>query len=386
MPRRDIGVSFPAGLAIATIVLATGAASAAGGRPEPVPRYVAKAPPPGRLAAASASAQTFGCRYSYVSVYQSFQGGTVVGAGGFFTQEEPAVAAADSHSLAELAVSSEDGQNIVEIGWTVDPVVNGDQVPHLFVYHWVRGTPTCYNGCGFVQRSATRYPGMRVEVTGTPQELAIRREVDGNWWLSYQGEAIGYFPGGLWSGALTSVGTVQWFGEVCSAAESTCSEMGNGKRGRDPGAAAMRSLYVVERGIATAAMIALDTVTDEAQYDAGDLTSDGFSYGGPGRASATCCRPSTCESLHAQCGSKPEPTCGGQTACGECSLGVTCTADLQCPGQAIADAGSGSPRPDTPSPGGGCGIAGEPGPPGVAVVLGWLGWRRRRKAAPRPVT
>lgn len=50
-------------------------------------------------------------------------------------------------------VQSEDGRHIVEVGWTVDRELNGDAQPHLFVYHWVDGQATCYNGCGFVQYS-----------------------------------------------------------------------------------------------------------------------------------------------------------------------------------------------------------------------------------------
>ena len=55
------------------------------------------------------------------------------------------------HSLIELAVESLDSSQIVEVGWTVDKELNGDDLPHLFVFHWVDGAPTCYNGCGFVQ-------------------------------------------------------------------------------------------------------------------------------------------------------------------------------------------------------------------------------------------
>ena len=130
--------------------------------PAPVPRHVAKAPPP-RHGASVASPVTTDAQgtgyYSYVSFGETFGEGTTVGAGGFFTQEEPALAATASHSLVELAVSSADGRHIVEIGVTVDDGVNGDVVPHLFAFHWVSGAPTCYNACGFVQTSATRFPG-----------------------------------------------------------------------------------------------------------------------------------------------------------------------------------------------------------------------------------
>ena len=42
---------------------------------------------------------------------------------------KPALATSDYHSLAELAVQSADGNHIVEVGWNVDRVVNGDDDP-----------------------------------------------------------------------------------------------------------------------------------------------------------------------------------------------------------------------------------------------------------------
>ena len=68
---------------------------------------------------------------------------------------KPDLAEEDYHTLAEIAVQSADGKQIVEVGWTVDRGVNGDDDPHLFVYHWVDGKETCYNGCGFKQYSKT---------------------------------------------------------------------------------------------------------------------------------------------------------------------------------------------------------------------------------------
>src|SRR5262249_20252454 len=73
---------------------------------------------------------------------------------------------ADSHSLQELAVESVDQLQIVEVGWTVDIVQNGDAQPHLFVFHWVNGIPTCYNGCGFVSTSTKVVPGMKLASGG----------------------------------------------------------------------------------------------------------------------------------------------------------------------------------------------------------------------------
>jgi hypothetical protein len=77
----------------------------------------------------------------------AFQFAAADGANMFMTVSRPALAAGDFHSLGEMAAESADGRNIVEVGWTVDRGLFGDSEPHLFVFHWVNGAPTCYNGC-----------------------------------------------------------------------------------------------------------------------------------------------------------------------------------------------------------------------------------------------
>ena len=71
------------------------------------------------------------------------------GAQATLTVHRPALRG-DYHSLAELAVSSANRQSIIEVGWAVKPGLFGDTQPRVFVYHWVNGGETCYNGCGFV--------------------------------------------------------------------------------------------------------------------------------------------------------------------------------------------------------------------------------------------
>ena len=143
---------------------------------------------------------------------------------------KPALSRYDYHSLAELAVQSKDGKQIVEIGWTVDRLVNGDDDPHLFVYHWVNRKPSCYNACGFVQHSKNIKPGDTL-VPGVPKKFGIL--YTGNaWWVAYDSEYIGYFPETLWNDEgieFDRAGLVQVFGEVAATEEKPCSEMGTGK-------------------------------------------------------------------------------------------------------------------------------------------------------------
>lgn len=54
------------------------------------------------------------------------------GAVGSFTQHRPYLAPGDYHSLAELAVQTADFRQTIEVGWTVDRGLDGDDLPHLF--------------------------------------------------------------------------------------------------------------------------------------------------------------------------------------------------------------------------------------------------------------
>ena len=168
------------------------------------------------------------------AVYHSaaYQYAVADGAHGFYSVAKPAVATSDSHSLAELAVESSDGQQIVEIGWTVDRGLNGDDDPHLFAYHWVDGVPTCYNGCGFVPITfddSGVAVGMTLPVSATDvQEFWVEHQFN-VWYVGYNSHYVGYFPDSLWGGRFTKIGLTQWFGEVASAPiSSPCSQMGNG--------------------------------------------------------------------------------------------------------------------------------------------------------------
>ena len=78
----------------------------------------------------------------------------------------------------------------VELGWTVDPGLNGDSKPHLFTFTFDNGTPGCYNGaCGsYVQVSETTFPGMLL-TSGSALKLEVRKELSG-WWLGVNGACI----------------------------------------------------------------------------------------------------------------------------------------------------------------------------------------------------
>ncbi len=154
----------------------------------------------------------------------------------------------DYHTLAEVSVQSADGQQVVEVGWTVDRTVNGDADPHLFVYHWVDRTESCYNACGWRQYSSTTKPGDTL-----PQGVSKRFGImhyNNAWWVVYDTEWIGYFPDDLWGGRYTRSGLQQFFGEVAASTSWPCTDMGTGAPPWDDTAARIGSITELDGGVA----------------------------------------------------------------------------------------------------------------------------------------
>ncbi|MGW4940642.1 neprosin family prolyl endopeptidase [Actinoplanes sp. NPDC004185] len=172
------------------------------------------------------------------------QDGETDGTWANLTVEKPKLVEGDYHTLAELAVRSADSQQTVEVGWTVDRSVNGDDDPHLFVFYWKDGVAKCYNACGWTQIHKTVKPGDTLPV-GTSKRFGIMH--DGNaWWIAYNSEYIGYFHDKNWEGRFTRAGLAQWFGEVASPSLTPCTQMGNGKPASDGDAARIGSISMTK--------------------------------------------------------------------------------------------------------------------------------------------
>ena len=186
----------------------------------------------------------------------------------------------NSHSLQELAVQSVDGLQIVEIGWTVDRDLNGDVAPHLFVFHWIDGIPTCYNGCGFVQTSTQVMPGMRLPPGGF-STFQIEHVGD-RWELSLDGTMFGYFPDSLWSAAFTQPLLIQTFGEVASTTTPTCNQMGTGMYAESPASSKIVQFTLLGPTPTPVDLTPFFLVTTPEWYDASHVAPTGFWLGGPG--------------------------------------------------------------------------------------------------------
>ncbi|HEX4790040.1 MAG TPA: neprosin family prolyl endopeptidase [Actinospica sp.] len=242
--------------------------------------------------AASPSTDTpdcyYGACYDYVDGYQSV---TSTGLSVVTTVKDPTLNHnySDEHSLQEISIQNSAQTSTVELGWTVDAGVNGDYQPHLFVYHWVNGQVSCYNGCGYVAESGSgTYAAGGALTPGTVVTLQIQH---GNsaWRLSVNGLEIGYFPDSLWSGSFTSGQLNSVFGEVAmdSADVPSCTQMGDGLFGTNPNASWFADYQTFGGGAAPALSV---YATSSAYYDQGSVSSTGFHLGGPG-SNAACKTP-----------------------------------------------------------------------------------------------
>jgi neprosin-like protein len=198
------------------------------------------------------------------------------GAAANITIGKPKVAKEDWHSLAEIAVQSADGSQVVEVGWTVDRITNGDEDPHLFVFSWVDGVPTCYNQCNFVPaKGASIKPGDTL-VQGTTKNFGIQHIGDA-WWIAYDSEWIGAFLDKSWDGDFTQAGLVQFFGEVAASNAKPCTQMGNGLTPDNISAARFGSVMYVN-----GPPVALDVKSTSDVFSSNKLSDRTFRYGGPG--------------------------------------------------------------------------------------------------------
>jgi len=253
-------------------------ANAVTSRSMPAHRTASKDAPPARnLSSAAGSGCPLRSNSQYFCHAGAYQNVTADGAYMSTTVESPSVDSSDYHSLAEMAVQSSDQQQIIEIGWTVDPA-QFDQTPRLFIYHWVDGQGTCYNTCDFVSNSTTVTPGMALTPSSTPVQFAIEY-YQGNWWYSYNGTWFGYLPGSVWSGGFIQSGLVQEFGEIAAGSTQPCTDMGNGALGTDAAAAAVTDVGYYN---ATTAVSLNSTEDDPTLYNSQVTSPNSFGYGGPG--------------------------------------------------------------------------------------------------------
>ena len=150
----------------------------------------------------------------------------------------------EEHSLVELEaqLGPSGARHAVELGIRTAPVEYRDADPHLFVFAWVAGRRTCYDRCGWEGVGASARPGDSLATRiGTEVTLGLVLH-EGAWWAWMDSEWLGAFPLDVWSGALSEVDGLQWFGEVFAPDGKPRSEMGTGLPATAAGAATLRGL------------------------------------------------------------------------------------------------------------------------------------------------
>jgi hypothetical protein len=240
---------------------------------QPVGVHAAKAPPP-VVSQSQLATGASGTQFIYADASWS---GVSDGANVEMDIASPFLSASDGHSLGELAVQSSDGRQIVEVGWTVDRGTNnGDTRPHLFVFHWVDGKQTCYNGCGFIQASHSKIAGQLLS-SGVRGSFAIEH-YRGNWWVCFNDTWFGYFPDSLWDNQYTVSGLIQMFGEVAAVNAVPCTDMGNGRYASDLSSASMNAAVLNNSVPAFFSTFA----SNPALYSVLATGDASIRYGGPG--------------------------------------------------------------------------------------------------------
>jgi hypothetical protein len=215
------------------------------------------------------------------------------GGGMTFTIESPTVVdtGGDGHSIGEIAVM---GTGIaggtlddVEMGFSVSQDQFGDTHPHLFIYHWINGNETCYNGCNWNQYSSTYSPGM--DLTSLVGQNVYIGWVHWHnaWWGWFNDQWLGYFKDSEWSGSFTKTAQIQWYGEVASDnGVPPLTQMGNGQFPAKKTAATMATLCDVDAKTWVCFYRDLQSAgaTYVGYYDILNHTSFGaVRYGGPGQ-------------------------------------------------------------------------------------------------------
>ncbi|MGK3967343.1 neprosin family prolyl endopeptidase [Sorangium sp. So ce118] len=159
---------------------------------------------------------------------------------GFFTNDM---------SLAQIAVTRGSNETLqtIEAGWQEDPDRYGEGNPRFFIYYTRNGYTQDghnlggYNSvvAGWVQVSTTVFPGSVALSPTSTAGAANQYEIwlswqyfQGDWWLWYINQWIGYYPGTLFdtTGLRSQASHVAVQGEVADSSilSTTTTDMGSG--------------------------------------------------------------------------------------------------------------------------------------------------------------
>lgn len=214
------------------------------------------------------------------------------------TVQKPVVLSTDYHSLFELATVDTANDNTMELGWNVDPSVNGDSDPHLFTFLWVNGVPQCYNGCPSGGTPGAQYldaagcspwcAGDNLSsFIGTAHTFQIRHYATGTagWWMSVDGTFRGVWPDTSFStGTVSTTSTfTQAFGEVALGNTPSETDMGDAVLASSTVGALAQSFTLINSTSSPSLVVSgTGSPFQTDRWNWVSLSATSFRYGGPG--------------------------------------------------------------------------------------------------------
>ncbi|KAM7268638.1 hypothetical protein ACFE04_010804 [Oxalis oulophora] len=243
---------------------------------------------------------------AYEEAVAYMHGGKYFGAKGSMDVWNPRVQK-DEFSKCIISVSGFNNANkildSIEVGWHVDPRMNGDFKTRTFVSWTNNGYKTvCYNHkCpGFVHVSKDiplgHVPNMYSTYGSTPYEytFTIRQDhVTGDWWFLSEDVQVGYWPKVLFSHLQKGASTATWGGRIKNNnyhSKHTTTQMGSGHFSNEGFSKAnmISDMFIFDEHNKARRPSLVDHMTHRGCYDIKHLPSDHSSgmnlyFGGPGK-------------------------------------------------------------------------------------------------------
>lgn len=231
------------------------------------------------------------CRF-YSAMWDDAEADLANGLETTMTIGKPNVASGSEHSVGEVAVFSEDGNDLVEVGWRVNTVARPDGNPILFAYHWINDAPQGY-GVGFTDVSSNPV-NLGAGLPKPVNKLFFIGSTTTHYWVGYDTDWVAYVAKSRWgtrpfSASGDSVHYGQSFYEVASTEDKPCTDLGTGW-GADPpvsGTATMQGFHWYGSGTAVD-VVAFNSsapdqgVIDPDVYNTVKINATTFRGGGPG--------------------------------------------------------------------------------------------------------
>jgi hypothetical protein len=233
--------------------------------------------------------------YSYAGKSQNYSATPSEGGVINLPITKPTLLPTDYHSLTEFTVGTADGQQLVEIGTTVDLLVCGSaaNTPCLFTFTWRNGVPNPagYNGATPLVGCAPYCMGSPVSaLVGTTKSFVIQHlttPIPG-WYLAFDGAWRAVWEDTNWTGAtppatfVTSEQSIA-FGEIAAGNTPTQTDIASGVLPVSSTTGSLISGYqLIIGGVATAGSWTTNKLTLPDRWNVVDVSATQFRYGGPG--------------------------------------------------------------------------------------------------------